>query len=91
MAEKDVPGITTFVLASDNFEKVKHSFDAKPERERTKQDVDQYNKAVNDMNVGVSRYNAANKNLYENSKSLLDLWQKADKDFSDEHTPYFRR
>ncbi len=91
MAEKDVPGITTFILASENFEKVKKSFDTKPERERTRQDVDHYNKAVEDMNAGVNRYNAANKNLYETSRSLVDLWQKADKDFSNEHTPYFRR
>ena len=91
MADKEVPGITTFILASENFEKVKKSFEAKPERDRKKQDVDQYNKAVDEMNAGVNKFNAANKNLYETNKNLINLWQKADKDFSDGHTPYFRR
>ncbi|HRO48114.1 hypothetical protein [Agriterribacter sp.] len=91
VADKEVPGIITFILASENFEKVKKSFDARPERERKKQDVDQYNKAVEEMNAGVNRFNAANKSLYETNKDLVNLWQKTDKDFSDGHTPYFRR
>lgn len=90
-AEKEVPGLTAFILKSENFEKVQKSFESKPEKDHTKQDVDNYNKAVNEMNAGVNNYNAANKKLYETNKGMINSWQKTDKDFSDEHTPYFRR
>jgi hypothetical protein len=91
MAENDVPKITDFLLKTENFTKLKKSFDAKQQRDRTKEDVDNYNKAVNEMNAGVNTYNNTNKSMYDMQNSLIESWEKADKDFTDEHTPYFKK
>jgi len=91
MAENDVPKITDFLLKTENFTKLKKSFDAKQQRDRTKEDVDNYNKAVNEMNSGVNTYNNTNKSMYDMQSSLIEAWEKADKDFADEHTPYFKK
>src|SRR5690349_22134783 len=48
MAENDVPKLTDFYLKEENFIKTKKSFDAKPASSRTKEDVDTYNKTVNE-------------------------------------------
>jgi len=91
MAESDVPKLTDFILKTENFEKVKKSYDSKSQRDRTQQDVDNYNKAVNEMNAGIGAYNNTNKYLYDQQNELIKAWEKADKDFADEHTPYFKK
>ena len=91
MAENDVPKLTDFILKTENFEKVKKSYDSKPQRDRTKQDVDNYNRAVNDMNASVNVFNSTNKYLYETQNEVVSTWQKTDKEFADQHTPYFRK
>lgn len=91
MAETDVPKLTDFILKSENFEKVKKSYDAKSQRDRTQQDVDLYNKAVNEMNAAVNSFNATGESVNKTSNELVNSWQKTDKTFADEHTPYFKK
>jgi uncharacterized lipoprotein YehR (DUF1307 family) len=91
MAEKDVPKLTDFILKSENFEKLKKSFDAKPAKDRTQQDINNYNKAVNELNKGVNLYNNTNQILVDTNNELIRSWEKTDKDFSDAHTPYFKK
>lgn len=91
MSEKDVPKMTDFLLKSENFEKLKRSFDAKQQKDRTQQDIDQYNKAVNDLNAGVGVFNTTAKYLVDTQNDLINNYTKTDKDYADRHTPYFKK
>lgn len=91
MSEKDVPKMTDFVLKTENFEKLKRSFDAKQQKDRTQQDIDQYNKAVNELNAGVSMYNTTAKYLADTQNDMINNYTKTDKDYADRHTPYFKK
>ncbi|MFT3846195.1 MAG: hypothetical protein QM725_14155 [Lacibacter sp.] len=91
MTETDVPKLTDYFLKAEIFEKVKKSFDSKSQRDRTKEDIDGYNKAVNDMNAGVNTFNNINKTLFDAQNNILNTWEKADKKFADDHTPYFKK
>lgn len=82
-----IPVMLDFIVKEDNFNKIKKAFEAKKESERTQTDVDTYNKAVNDMNTSVQKYNAANKTLNEKRKMLFDKWEKASNKFLATHTP----
>lgn len=89
-AEKEIAKVTDLVMKEDDFNKVKKSFDAKPEQGRTQQDVDAYNKAVKDMNAAVNVANQANSNMNNNRKQVIDGWNEAEKAFSDAHVPYYK-
>lgn len=91
MSENDVPKMTDFILKNENFEKVKKSFDSKPQRDKTQQDIDAYNKAVNEMNAAVNTFNSTGKFIGDTQSNIINTYNKADKDFADRHTPYFKK
>lgn len=90
MAETDIPKLTDYYLKQENFEKIKKAFDAKSASARTKEDVDAYNKAVNEMNAGVNAYNQTNNKINKERSQALNDWEKAEKEFADAHMPRYR-
>ncbi|MDB5134337.1 MAG: hypothetical protein JWP37_940 [Mucilaginibacter sp.] len=89
-AEKQIPVYTDFFLKEENFNKFKAAMDTKSESQRTKQDVDTYNKGVNDINTAVANYNQVNNDLNNNRKQVNDVWTATEKQFLDTHTPYYK-
>lgn len=64
--------------------------DAKSENQRTQQDVDTYNKAVNDMNDTVVVFNQTNTDLNTGRNEANKNWDDTEKAFTDAHTPYYK-
>lgn len=82
---------TDFFLKEENFAKLKKQFDSKPSSKRTQQDIDQFNKGVNDINEAVKSYNTVNNDLNKQRSKSLDGWNNAVKKFLDDHVPTQRR
>jgi hypothetical protein len=76
-----------FVLTKDNMEKVKKSFDATPASKRTKEQVDAYNKNINDFNRQVNAVNAMNEDMNKRRSTALKSWNETYDNFLDKHTP----
>ncbi|MEP6464746.1 MAG: hypothetical protein ABJB05_00510 [Parafilimonas sp.] len=89
LAENDMPKVTDFFLKEDNFDKLKKATDAK-QGSLNKQDVDAYNKAVNDFNAATNQYNQLNANINTQRSQAVDNWNNADKQFLDVHTPHVK-
>jgi len=87
-AEKDMPQMTDYFLKADEFAKAQKSFEAKSER--TKQDVDAYNKMVKDFNATVNKFNQVNTRGNNDRKQVQKDWEDADKKFADDHMPYYK-
>jgi hypothetical protein len=87
-ASDKVGVMTDFIMKSENFEKVKKAFEVIPASKRTQADVNNYNKAVNEMNKGVGQFNGTNKMLNEKRNTMVKMWNTAVKDFLDNHMPY---
>lgn len=79
--------ITDFMIEKEKFEKIKASFEAKKERDRTKDDVDQYNAAANSMNNLLNKYNKTNTEFNNNRSKLLDKWNNTVENFTDRNVP----
>jgi uncharacterized protein YukE len=85
-----IPVMTNFYLKDENFQKVKKAFDAKREKDRTKEDVAQFNQAVNELNNAINEYNNAINQVNNARKKAIDNWNKASEKFLDTHTPKYK-
>jgi hypothetical protein len=88
MAETDAPKIVDFFLKSEDFEKIKKAMDAKSNK--SKEDIDAYNKAVKDINTAINVSNQTNNNINNNRNQAIQNWENADKIFSDQHMPHYK-
>jgi hypothetical protein len=89
-AETQIPHVTDYFLKEENFNKLKNTLDAKPANQRTQQDVDTYNKGVNDINDAVNVYNQTNNELNAGRAEVTNNWNNIEKGFLDTHTPYYK-
>jgi hypothetical protein len=89
MAKNEVPKLTDFYLKQENFDKIKASLDAKGSA-KTKDDVDQYNRAVKDINEGVNNFNQLNQELNKSRQEVVQNWENTEKTFRDEVMPYYK-
>jgi hypothetical protein len=79
--------ISDFFLKQENFAKLKKQFDAKGGSKRTQQDVDQFNKAVNETNAAIGDFNKTNNELNKARASVTDNWNKVYKKYMDTYIP----
>jgi hypothetical protein len=89
MAKNDIPKLTDFYLKEENFAKIKSSLEAKGSN-KTKEDVDQYNKAVKDINASVINFNQLNQDLNKRRQEVVQNWETSEKTFRDELIPYYK-
>lgn len=82
---------TDFFMKEDNFDKIKKSFDTRPASKRSKQDIDQYNKAVNEMNAAVNDYNSTNKEINKQRQTTIGRWNDAVRKYLDDYMPVQRK
>lgn len=90
IAEKEVYTFTDFLLKQENFEKIHASFSAKSGADKTKAEVDAYNKAVNDINAAINNNNKLNNAVNGQRVQVLNNYQQTEKSFADTHMPYFK-
>lgn len=90
MAETEIPKLTDFFLKQQTFDKIKKAFDGKSENSRTKADVDAYNKAVADLNQGVSVFNDTNTKINNDRTRVINNFNEAQKNFLDAHMPHYK-
>jgi len=80
--------VSEFFLTKERFESIKKEYEKKSSP--SKQDIDAYNKSVNDINKASQAFNTTNQALYKQRKEALNDWNKAVNAFFDEHTPHYK-
>lgn len=85
-AEKDFPLMIDFFIKKDNFEKVQKMVESKSERNRTQQDIDQYNKAVKEFNDAVQDYNRVIELTNSRRNKYLEQWNDQTNEFFNKHS-----
>jgi hypothetical protein len=89
MAETNVPKVTDFFVKEENFQKLKKNLDGKSSP--SKDEIDTFNKAVNDFNVAVNVYNQNNQEMNTSRNEMLAEWDKAGTEFYDTHMPHYKK
>ncbi|MEI1280320.1 hypothetical protein V6Z05_18450 [Leptospira venezuelensis] len=86
-ASEQFPVLTEFLLKKEQFEKYKKAFDLKSAKDRTQEDVDQYNKYVTETNQLADKYNKTNQALNKQRTALIAQWNKANSSFLSKYVP----
>ncbi len=86
-AENDVPLQSEYLIKSNEFEKIKKAFDAKPPAKRTQADVDNYNKAIDDMNKVLTTSNKSITAINNNRETVMNNWNVTANKFMEAHVP----
>jgi hypothetical protein len=76
--------VTDFFIKSEEFEKMKKRVSSKS----SKEEINKYNKAVNDINKSSKEYNQTIQSLNERRAEAYDGWNTTVTDFFDAHMPY---
>ncbi len=87
-AEK-MSAINDYYLTKEKFEKIKKDMDNKG-NSATKEEVDAFNKSVNEINKASQNYNAVNNELNQERNETLNNWNRGVRSFYDEFTPKYR-
>jgi hypothetical protein len=83
--ETGIPAMSDFILKSENFEKLKKDFEAKGDH--SKEEVDAYNKAVNELNKGAEAFNKTGQSLNEKRNRLVQDYEETMNAFLSGHIP----
>lgn len=76
-----------YIVEKEKFNKIKAAFDAKKQESRTNSDIDQFNKAVNDLNAASDNYNKVNLDLNSKRSKAFENWTQSVDVFLDKHVP----
>ena len=80
-----MPSLIDFYLKKENFEKMKTAIESKPKNDVTKEEVDQFNKAVKEYNDGIATYNKINDELNTARSKAVNDWNNAATGFMQKH------
>lgn len=84
-----MPIVNDYIMKSEKFDKLKAAMDKKSPSERTKEDIEQYNAAVNDMNAASNNYNKVIGEMNNSRAKLINEWNKVANSFMDKHMPVY--
>lgn len=86
-AKEKMDIVLDYYQKNKSFEEIQARFDKIKEKDRTQADVDEYNKAVTDLNAAGEKYNATTESLNKERGQLLETWNRSVAKFTDTHVP----
>jgi hypothetical protein len=87
-AGEKMKSVSDYYLTKERFDAIKKEYDRKSSP--SKEDVDAYNKSVNEINAASQAFNSNSQMLNRQRSESLNEWNKAVNNFFDEHTPRYR-
>ncbi|WP_040278037.1 LIC11966 family surface protein [Psychroserpens damuponensis] len=85
--EIQIPKITEFLILNEDFVKIKTALEQTNERKRTKEQVDNYNKKVKEVNNGANNYNKVNAQLNTKRQNVINGLNATNVNFLSKHIP----
>jgi hypothetical protein len=77
-----------YLMKADEMDRLKKNIEAKPANSRTAEDIDTYNKTIQDFNKLVADYNKANTSLNASRDKVRNNYEISRKTFIGRHTPH---
>jgi hypothetical protein len=84
-SEQKMSVFIDFYLKQEQFEAQKKAVESKSAKDRTKEDIDGYNKAVTDFNAGLENYNKVSTETNNARAKAINDWNNAGQTFMAKH------
>lgn len=86
-AEVETPKLIEFIALNEAFTAIQETLEKTPQKKRTKEQVDGYNKKVNEINKAVKTYNKVNADLNNNRQKVIAKLNATNENFLAKHIP----
>jgi len=86
-SDTEIPKITDFLILNEEFDNIKSTIEQTPDRKRTKEQIDNYNKKIKDINKAVNTYNKVNTNLNSKRQNIINGLNTTNANFLSKHIP----
>jgi predicted HAD superfamily hydrolase len=74
-------------MFNDKFDNAKKTLEAKTANDRTKEEVDNYNGMVKQVNKEIDNYNKLNNANFQEKNNILNDWNSSGENFISSHVP----
>lgn len=81
------PQVIEFMMFNEKFENAKKSLDSKSDKDRTKEEIDNYNAMVKQVNKQIDNYNKNNNSNFQEKNSIINQWNTTGESFISNHVP----
>lgn len=86
-AEEYVPMIVNFNMFQEKFDKSRETLESKSQKDRTREEVDNYNAMVKQINKEVEKYNKLTNVNNQEKSTMLNSWNQTSENFISKHIP----
>jgi len=86
-AQQYVPKIVDLIMFNEKFDNAKKTLEAKKEKDRSKEEIDNFNTMVKQVNKEIDNYNKLNKANFEEKNNILTNWNNVGENFISSHVP----
>lgn len=81
------PKVVSFLMLNQKVEDTKEALEKKSQKDRTKQEIDNFNNLVKDVNKEVGEYNKLNAKFYQEKVAVNTNWEQTGEQFISKHVP----
>ncbi|WP_339836170.1 hypothetical protein [uncultured Flavobacterium sp.] len=81
------PKVTNFIMFNDKFDNARKTLESKKQNDRTKEEVDNYNLMVKQVNSEINAYNKENNANFQNKNKAITNWNIVSENFVSKHVP----
>ena len=82
-----LPDIKKYYIARRNYDRQKAIVDRKGQNNLSQEEIDAFNKSVNEVNAAVTKYNSSYEKMRTLTEQDINQWNKAVDKFFDKHIP----
>lgn len=86
-AQQYVPKIVDFIMFNEKFDNAKKTLEAKKEKDRSKEEIDNFNTMVKQVNKEIDNYNKLNNANFAEKNNILTNWNNVGENFISSHVP----
>ncbi|MAP55993.1 hypothetical protein [Altibacter sp.] len=86
-SQTSIPEVVAFLLLNDEVESIKTTLEKTPERKRTKEQIDGYNRKVKEINKAIGNYNKLMAALNKDRQQIINNLNLANEKFLAKHIP----
>lgn len=87
IGEEYPPKVVEFFMFNSKFEETRTALERKSAKERTKNEVDDFNKMVNDVNKKINDFNTLNTSVINEKNKGIIAWNTSSEKFISKHVP----